>query len=60
MVKVPGSKKMKAKITSADCYGCGICVVGCEQKAINFDLVRPASHIPAAEEALIKPAEPLK
>jgi NAD-dependent dihydropyrimidine dehydrogenase PreA subunit len=60
MVKVPGSKKMKAKITAADCYGCGICVVGCQQKAITFDLVRPASHIPPPEAAPIQPPTPLK
>jgi Pyruvate/2-oxoacid:ferredoxin oxidoreductase delta subunit len=60
MVKVPGAKKMKAKITAADCYGCGICVVGCQQKAINFDLVRPPSHIPPAEAAPIQPPVPLK
>jgi NAD-dependent dihydropyrimidine dehydrogenase PreA subunit len=60
MVKAPGSKKMKARITEADCYGCGICVVGCESKAIKFDLVRPASHIPPAEAAAVKPPPPLK
>ncbi len=60
MVKVPGSKKMKAQITAAECYGCGACVVGCEQKAIRFDLVRPPSHIPPAEQALLKPPTPLK
>jgi ferredoxin len=26
--------------------GCGSCIVGCEQKAITFDLVRPPEHIP--------------
>lgn len=51
MVKVPGSKKMKAQITGADCYGCGVCVVGCQQKAIRFDLVRPPEHHPPASMA---------
>jgi len=59
MVKVPGSKKMKAKITEADCYGCGVCVVGCPQKAIRFDLIRPPEHIPPASAAIKFPA-PLK
>jgi NAD-dependent dihydropyrimidine dehydrogenase PreA subunit len=59
MVKVPGSKKMKAKITKADCYGCGVCVVACPQKAIKFDLIRPPEHIPPASAARKMPA-PLK
>src|SRR4030042_1868735 len=41
MVNVPGSKKLKAKINPAECYGCGCCVVGCEQKALTFELIRP-------------------
>jgi ferredoxin len=60
MISVPGSKKMKAQITSEDCYGCGVCVVGCEAKAIRYDLVRPPEHIPPAEEYALKPLPPLK
>ena len=56
MVKTPGSKKMKAKITAKDCYGCGVCVVGCPQKAIKFDLIRPPEHIPPASAARRIPA----
>jgi NAD-dependent dihydropyrimidine dehydrogenase PreA subunit/predicted transcriptional regulator len=50
MVKVPGAKKLKAQIRGADCMGCGVCVVGCEQKALSFELVRPATHIPPHEQ----------
>jgi NAD-dependent dihydropyrimidine dehydrogenase PreA subunit len=60
MVKVPGSKKLKAHIIEGECYGCGVCVVGCEQKAIRFDLARPPEHIPPAEQALLRAPTPLK
>jgi ferredoxin len=60
MVKVPGSKKMKAKIKAGDCYGCGVCVVGCKEKAIRFDLVRPPNHIPPAEQAIQRSQVTLK
>jgi electron transport complex protein RnfB len=60
MVHVPGSKKLKARITAADCYGCGVCVVGCPEKAIRFDLIRPPEHIPPAEAAVVRPPAPLK
>jgi electron transport complex protein RnfB len=60
MVKVPGSKKMKAQITAEDCYGCGVCVVGCPQKAIRFDLVRPPEHHPPASLAYLRSPTPLK
>jgi ferredoxin len=46
MVKVPGSKKLKAKVIAKKCMGCGLCVYTCEQKAIRFDIVRPPIHIP--------------
>ena len=46
MVKVPGSRKLKAKITPEKCYGCGACVVHCPSKAMVFELVRPVEHIP--------------
>ena len=60
MVKVPGSKKLKAKINPAECYGCGVCVVGCEQKALTFELIRPPEHIPPAEAAPLREPTPLK
>jgi ferredoxin len=36
------------------CMGCGSCIVGCKQKALTFELVRPPEHIP------LKPAFPFK
>ncbi len=54
MVRVPGSKKMKAEISVRDCMGCGVCVVGCPQQALTFELVRPPSHIPSAEAAALR------
>ncbi len=47
MVKVAGSKKMKARVIAEKCFGCGVCVVGCKDKALTFELVRPPEHIPA-------------
>ena len=46
MVKVAGSKKMKARINEKKCMGCGLCVYTCPEKAIRFDIVRPPEHIP--------------
>jgi electron transport complex protein RnfB len=46
MVKVAGSKKMKARIIEKKCMGCGLCVYTCPEKAIRFDIVRPPEHIP--------------
>jgi ferredoxin len=40
------SKKKKAYINKDFCMGCGSCVVGCKQKALTFELVRPPEHIP--------------
>ncbi len=48
MVKIPGSKKLKASILPEECMGCGLCVFKCPQKAIRFEIVRPPSHIPVA------------
>jgi NAD-dependent dihydropyrimidine dehydrogenase PreA subunit/DNA-binding Lrp family transcriptional regulator len=61
MVKVPVSKKMKAHLIEAECMGCGVCVVGCNQKALTYELVRPPEHIPpdsAAFRIILSP--PLK
>jgi NAD-dependent dihydropyrimidine dehydrogenase PreA subunit len=40
------SKKRKAHIVKENCMGCGSCIVGCKQKALTFELVRPPEHIP--------------
>jgi ferredoxin len=40
------SKKKKAHTLSWNCMGCGSCILGCPQKAITFELVRPPEHIP--------------
>jgi len=45
MKKVPGSKKLKAVINEEKCMGCGLCVIGCEQKAIIFNLVKPPEYL---------------
>jgi ferredoxin len=45
MKKVPGSKKMKAVVDTEQCMGCGLCVIGCEQKALKFDLVKPPEYL---------------
>lgn len=46
MIKVAGSKKLKAQVTEKKCMGCGLCVYTCPQKAIRFDIIRPPEHIP--------------
>jgi Pyruvate/2-oxoacid:ferredoxin oxidoreductase delta subunit/DNA-binding Lrp family transcriptional regulator len=45
MRQVPGSKKLKAHVISENCKGCGVCIVGCKQKAIRYELVRPPEYI---------------
>jgi ferredoxin len=47
MVKPEGSKKYKAAIIAEKCFGCGSCVVGCEQGALKMKVVRPPEHIPS-------------
>ena len=49
MKKVPGSKKMKAFVDTEQCMGCGLCVIGCEQKALKFDLVKPPEYLKGPE-----------
>jgi electron transport complex protein RnfB len=51
MVKPQNSKKMKAELIPAECMGCGVCVIGCEQQALTYELIRPPEHIPPASEA---------
>lgn len=48
MVKVEGSKKLKAAVDPEKCYGCGVCVVGCDADALKMKMVRPPDHIPNA------------
>jgi len=50
MKKVPGSKKLKAFINEEKCMGCGLCVLGCEQKALIFDLVKPPEYLLSDKE----------
>ena len=47
MVKSEGSKKLKAAVDGEACFGCGVCVVGCEPGALKMKAVRPPDHIPA-------------
>ena len=54
MIKPEGakSKKLKTKVDPEACYGCGVCVVGCDKiNALSMKLVRPPDHIPAAPKA---------
>ena len=45
MKKVPDSKKLKAFVNEEKCMGCGLCVLGCESKAMIFDLVKPPEYL---------------
>jgi Pyruvate/2-oxoacid:ferredoxin oxidoreductase delta subunit len=45
MVKVPGSKKLKARILSDKCMGCGLCVITCKPKAMTLEIARPPEYI---------------
>ena len=47
MVKVEGSKKLKAVVDPEKCFGCGACVLGCDQSALKMKTVRPPDHITA-------------
>ncbi len=50
MVKVPGSKKLKAQVNPEKCYGCGSCVIKCPvDGAIDFRAVRPKEYIPLGQ-----------
>jgi len=46
MYKPKGSKKFKARVIAEKCFGCGVCVVGCEENAIRLKAVRPPDFIP--------------
>lgn len=58
MVKVPGSKKLKASLIEDECMGCGVCVVGCRQQAILYEMIRPPEHIPPDSERMFIPSGP--
>jgi NAD-dependent dihydropyrimidine dehydrogenase PreA subunit len=60
MKKAPGSKKLKSSVINQNCMGCGSCVVGCPQKALRLELVRPPDHIPtmSAVELLMGKQKP--
>lgn len=47
MGRSEGSKKLKAVLDAQKCFGCGVCVVGCEPGALKMKVVRPPDHIPA-------------
>jgi len=44
---LPDSKKVRARIDTNKCFGCGVCVLTCEAKALSLKLVRPPEHIPS-------------
>ena len=44
MRKTASSKKLKAHIINENCKGCGVCIVGCKQKALRYELVRPPEY----------------
>jgi ferredoxin len=54
MRKTLTSKKKKAHVLAENCMGCGSCILGCEQKAITFELVRPPEHIPSEKTIPIR------
>jgi len=56
MVKVPGSKKMKATIDKEKCRGCGVCVVACKKNALTLEIVQPKEYI--TEHPFIMPEPP--
>jgi MinD superfamily P-loop ATPase len=55
MVKVPGTKKLKASVIEEKCMGCGLCVIGCAQKAMIFDLVKPPEYLAIDREEHLPP-----
>jgi len=55
MVKVPGTRILKASIDAEKCHGCGACVVKCPTEALTLKVVRPKEHIPLIEMAHLQP-----
>ena len=44
------NEKGVATVIPEKCYGCGVCVLGCKQNALVFELVRPPEFIPPKPE----------
>ena len=59
MRKPEGSKKFKATIIAENCKGCGVCIVGCKQKAMRYEIVRPPQYLKEREFRLPTPG-PIK
>jgi Pyruvate/2-oxoacid:ferredoxin oxidoreductase delta subunit len=59
MRKTPNSKKLKATIIPENCKGCGVCIVGCKQKAMRYEIVRPPEYLKEREFRIPK-FEPIK
>ena len=59
MRKTANSKKLKASIIAENCKGCGVCIVGCKQKALRYEIVRPPEYLKTYEFRLPTP-EPTK
>jgi Pyruvate/2-oxoacid:ferredoxin oxidoreductase delta subunit/DNA-binding CsgD family transcriptional regulator len=59
MKKTANSKKLKASIIAENCKGCGVCIVGCKQRALRYEIVRPPEYMRAREFRFPKP-EPSK
>jgi len=55
MRKTANSKKLKAHIINENCKGCGVCIVGCKQKALRYEIVRPPEYLKAREFRLPAP-----
>ncbi len=45
MQKTAGSRKLKASVIAENCKGCGVCIVGCEQRALRYEIVRPPEYM---------------
>jgi ferredoxin len=55
MRKTSTSKKLKASVINENCMGCGVCIVGCKQRALTYEVVRPPEYIlsPVPEAAQV-------
>jgi Pyruvate/2-oxoacid:ferredoxin oxidoreductase delta subunit/DNA-binding Lrp family transcriptional regulator len=58
MRQTPGSKKLKASIIAENCKGCGVCIVGCQQKALRYEIVRPPEYLKARQMRIPMPRPP--
>ncbi len=55
MRKTPGSRKLKAHVLPENCKGCGVCIVGCKQRALSYQLVRPPEYITSHQSRFTPP-----